>query len=77
MVVCAFGVFAGPEAEVASELDQVGNMVGLGVRCIGFYGNNGANSAQGDSFFPTYWGILDPIDFEMPGDVLLKTGTSL
>ena len=34
-VACSLGVFVGPEAEVESKFDQIGNVVGLGVGGVG------------------------------------------
>ena len=51
----ALGVFAGPEAEVEVQLDQVGNLVGLEVEVGGCRGHNGENDSQGDGFLPLDW----------------------
>ena len=76
-VASALGVFTGPEVEVEVQLDQVGNVVGLGFGGIGSYGHNGVNDSQGDRFFPLDWGILDTISFELPDEVLVKTSVRL
>ena len=43
-VTCALGVFTGIEAEVEAQLDQVRDVVGLGVRGVGSCGHNGVNN---------------------------------
>ena len=77
MVVCELGVFAGPEAEVEAQLEQVGSVVFLGVVGVGSCGRNGVNSFQGGIFFLLDWGMLDPVGFDMPGEALVGTGLSL
>ena len=77
LVACVLGVFAGPEAEVEAQLDQVGDVVGLGVRSLGSCGHNGVNDSQEDGFFPLDWGVLDPVGFELPGEALVETGVRL
>ena len=76
-VACALGVFAGPEAEVEAQLDQVGDVVGVGIRGGCFHGHNGVNYSQGDGSFQLDCGILDPIGFELTGEALVETSVSL
>ena len=76
-VACALIVFAGPEAEVEPHLDQVGDVMGIGVGDVGSGGHNGLNDPQGGRFSSLDWGILDPVCFELPGEALVNTGVSL
>ena len=46
----ALGVFAGPEAEVEFQLDQVGYVSGLWVRGGGSHGHGGLDNAKGVDF---------------------------
>ena len=77
MVACALDVLVGPETEVEYHVNQVGNVVVLGVGGAGSYGHNGVNDSQGDSLFPIDWEILDPLGFDMPDEALVKTGVRL
>ena len=76
-LACSLGVFAGPGADVEAQLDQVRDVVGLGVGGVGSYSHNGVNNSQGGIFSPLDWGILNPIYFELPGESLVETGVSL
>ena len=76
-MACAYGVFVGPEAEVESQLDQVGDVVSLGVGGVGSCGHNGVNDSQGVGFYPIDSGILDPVGFELPGEALFNIRVSL
>ena len=76
-VICALGVFSGPDAEVEFQLDQFSDVVGLGVGGVVSCGHDGVNDSQGDSFSLLDWGILDHVGFEMPGEALVKTTVSL
>ena len=49
-VACALNIFAGYELEVESQLDQVGDVVGLRVRGGNCRGHNGVNDSQGGIF---------------------------
>ena len=51
-VARALGVFAGPEAELEAQLDQVGNVPGLWVGGGGSHGHNGLGDAQGGGLPP-------------------------
>ena len=51
LVTGALGVLARPEVEVEYQLDQVGNMTGLGVRGGVGCGHDGANNAEGGGLF--------------------------
>ena len=50
-VASALRVFAGPEAEVEANCDQVDDVVGSGVRGAGCRGDNGVNDSQGGRLF--------------------------
>ena len=50
MVSFAFGVLAGPEAEVESLLDQVGDVVGFVVGGRVFCGHDGLGNTKGVAF---------------------------
>ena len=76
-VYCAIGAFAGPEAEVESQLDHISDLVGLGVGGGHCRGHNRVNYSQGGGFCPLDWEIFDPVGFELPGKALAKTGASL
>ena len=51
-VACALDVFSGLDAEVETQLDQVGHVVGLGVEDVDSCGHNGLNNSQGYRFLP-------------------------
>ena len=77
MLACALGVFVGPEAEVEFQLDQVGNVVVLGVGRGGCRGHDEVKDSHGGGFFMLEMGILDPVGFELPGEALVETGVIL
>ena len=70
----ALRIFAGPEAEVEANGDQVGNVVGSWARSPGFYGDNGVNNSHGDGLLSLEGGILEPVGLEFPRKALVKPG---
>ena len=46
-VVCALGIFAGPEAEVEAQLDQVSDPLGFGVGGDGRCGHDRVDNSEG------------------------------
>ena len=73
----ALGVFAGPEAEVEAQLDQVRNVPGFGVKGGGSHGHNRLDNTQGSGFSPLECRILDPISFELAGELYVQAGVRL
>ena len=70
-------VFAGPEAEVEANGDQVGDMVGSGVRGGSCCGNDGVHDYQGCGFFSSGGGILKPVGLELLCEALVEPGVCL
>ena len=60
-VTDALGVFARPEAEVKSQLDQVGDMMSFGVGGGGRCGHNGANNSERGGLFSFDQRVLDAV----------------
>ena len=73
----ALHLFVGPEAEVESNGDQVGDVVGSGVRGDDCDGNDGVNDSQGDELFFSDGGILEHIILELTCEALIKPGVCL
>ena len=76
-MACALDVFAGPGAEVESQLGQVGDVTGLWVRGGGSCGHDGLDDVQGGGFFPIYWRIFDRMSFELAGETPVQADVSL
>ena len=76
-MACALGVLIGPEAEAEDQLDQVGDVVVLGVVGGCCLDHNGVNDSQGGGFLPPDWGVLDPVGLELPDEALVDAGVSL
>ena len=69
-----FRVFAGPEAEVEANGDQVGDVVGSGVGGGSCHGDNGLHDSQGDGLLSSDGGIFEPVGLELPRDALVDPG---
>ena len=76
-VTGALGVFIQPEAGVEAQLDQVGNMTGLGVRGGVGCGQDGANNAEGGGLFLFERRVLDAVGFKMTGEASVQPGAGL
>ena len=76
-VAGALGVFAGPEVEVESNGDQVGDVVGSGVGGGSCLGNDGLDNSKGDGLFSSVRGIFEPVDLELPCEALVDPGVCL
>ena len=76
-MACALDIFTGLKAEVEPQLDQVSNMPGLRVVGGDSCCHDGLNDAQGGGLFPLDWGILNPISFELAGNLLVQSNVSL
>ena len=70
-VVSAIRVFAGPEAEIEANCDQVRDLVGSGVIGAGCHGNNGVNDSQGDNIFSPDGGIIGSVGLELMCEALV------
>ena len=70
-------VIVGPEAEIKSQLGQVGDVVDLGFRGGCCLVHNGVNDSHGGGFLPPGRVILDPVGLELPGEAIFKTAVSL
>ena len=73
----ALSVFAGPEAEVESTGDQVGNVVGSGVGGGSCLGDNGVHDSQERGLFLSDGGIFEPVGIEFPCEALVEPGVCL
>ena len=70
-------VFAGPEAEVEADGDQVENVVGSGVRGGSCLVNDGVHNSQGGGLFLSDGGIFEPVGLELLREALVEPGTCL
>ena len=66
----ALHVFAGPEAEIESNGDQVGNVVGSGVRGASWCSDNGVHDSQGGGLLSLDGEIIDTAGLELPCEAL-------
>ena len=73
-VAGALLVFAGPEAEVKANGDQVGDMVGSWVGGGSFRGNYRVHDIQGGGLFSADGGIFEPVVIELPREALVQPG---
>ena len=73
----ALCVFAGQEAEVEANGDQVGNVVGSGVVGGSCRGDNGVHNSQGGGFFLSDVGVFEPVGLELTHEALVKPGVCL
>ena len=76
-VASSLCVFAGPEAELEANGDQVGDVVVSRVGGSGFCGDEGVHDSQGGGLFLLDGGILDPVGLELPCDALVEIGVCL
>ena len=76
-VTGAIGVFAQPEAELESQLDQVGNMMGFIFGGDGHRGHNGLDIADGDGLFLFEWRVLNAVGFKLTGETSVQSSVGL
>ena len=72
-VAGAFRVFTGLEAEVDANGDQVGNVVGSGVRGGSCIGNDGLDDPEGDCLFSSDREIFEAVGLELPCEALVES----
>ena len=73
-VAGALRVFAGLEAEVESNGDQVSNVVDSGVIGGSCLSDDGVHDYQGGGLLLSDRGVFEPIGLEFPCEVLVKPG---
>ena len=76
-VASAIGLVTGPQADVEAQLEQVGDVVDLGVGGGYCRDQNGVNNSRGGGFYLPDWVILDPVGLELRGETLVNTGVNL
>ena len=76
-VAGALRVFIGTEAEVEDNGDQVGNVVGSGVREGICLGDNGVHDSQGGGLFSSDGGVFEPVGLELLCEALVDPGVCL
>ena len=73
----ALRVFTGSEAEVEYNGDQVGDMVGSGVRGGSCLGEDGLENPEGDCLFSSDRGIFEAVGLELPCEALVESSVRL
>ena len=76
-VVGALCIFAGPEAEIEANGEQVGDMVVFGVGGASCRGDDGVQNSQGGGLFPSDGVILKPVGLELSREALVEPGVCL
>ena len=76
-VAGALRVFTGSQAEVESYGNQVGNMVGSGVRGGSCLCDDGLDNPEGGCLFLSYRGIFGAVGIELPCEALVEPGVCL
>ena len=76
-VTGALGVFARSEAEVESQLYQVGNMTGFGVGVDGCCVHDRLDNTKGGGLFLFGRRVLDAVGFKLKSEASVQSGVGL
>ena len=73
----ALGLVSGPQAEVETQDDQVGDVSVFNIGGLSHCGHDGVVDTQRDGIFLFNRGIFDIIYFDLPGELLVQSDVSL